>query len=282
MEYEYDIMKYDNWNNFHTHTYRCKHAKGDVSDMAQRALELGMTKLGMTDHAHIPGEVNHPTHMEAEDLDGYIAACRAADGADEFHGIEIYCGLECDYDPSDEGYYTDFLLGEKKLDFVTGSVHCLKNGSDRMDCFRKMQFGPEQLRIYADLYIKAIESGIFRFMNHPDLYAYSVLESPVNPGWSEDALAVAKEIIAAAKAHDTVLEINTSGLARTRYRHFDVVCYPRREFWEIAADSGIRVIVNTDAHAPENLDLDADYGLQLVRELHLTRVELTRDGFVEV
>ena len=46
----------DHKHNFHTHTFRCKHAKGDVDDYCRRALELGMETLGFSDHTALPDD----------------------------------------------------------------------------------------------------------------------------------------------------------------------------------------------------------------------------------
>ena len=35
--------------NYHTHTYRCKHATGDVIDYAKAAIEADLTTLGMSE-----------------------------------------------------------------------------------------------------------------------------------------------------------------------------------------------------------------------------------------
>ncbi|MDD5293042.1 MAG: PHP domain-containing protein [Candidatus Izemoplasmatales bacterium] len=38
-------------NNYHTHMYLCRHAVGSVEDYVEKAIELGFTSLGMSDHA---------------------------------------------------------------------------------------------------------------------------------------------------------------------------------------------------------------------------------------
>ena len=43
-------------HNFHTHTYRCKHAEGDVEDYCRVAVEQGMSTLGFTDHTALPDD----------------------------------------------------------------------------------------------------------------------------------------------------------------------------------------------------------------------------------
>ena len=39
---------------YHTHTFRCKHAQGDVEDYAKYAVEYGIDVLGVSDHTALP------------------------------------------------------------------------------------------------------------------------------------------------------------------------------------------------------------------------------------
>ena len=43
-------------HNFHTHTYRCKHAAGDVADYCKAAVGFGMKTLGFSDHSALPDD----------------------------------------------------------------------------------------------------------------------------------------------------------------------------------------------------------------------------------
>ena len=260
----------ETWNNYHTHTYRCGHAEGDIGDYAKRAAELGMAKLGFSDHAFIPGEEN-PYRMAKKDIPGYVDLCRRLDGK---YGVKILCGVECDYDPSDEKCFQEYYLEELKLDYIVGSIHGMKGRLDLMDAFSDKPFGVSELRIYTDLYVKMIESGIFAFCAHPDLFGRTIEVGEGAKGWDRDVESAAKEIVDAAAEHDTILEINTSGVWKTKARGYSNIIYPRYQFWEMAAEKNIRVIVNTDAHTVDQLDSGVDYGMELVRRYHLQRVEL--------
>ena len=37
--------------NYHTHTYRCRHANGKIEDYIKRAIACGVTQMGFSDHA---------------------------------------------------------------------------------------------------------------------------------------------------------------------------------------------------------------------------------------
>ena len=42
--------------NYHTHTYRCQHASGDVEDYCEAAVEQGLQVLGISDHTALPDD----------------------------------------------------------------------------------------------------------------------------------------------------------------------------------------------------------------------------------
>lgn len=261
------------WNNYHTHTYRCRHAEGDIEDYVKKAAELGMNRIGFSEHAFIAGE-ERPLRMSQADVPGYIEACRAADGQS---GIRVLCGVECDYDPADESFFREYYLGEMGMDYLVGSVHGLKGRPDIMDVFSNAHFGVKELRIYTDLYVRMIESRLFTFCAHPDLFGRPIEVGEGGRGWDENAAAAAQEILDAAQANNTVLEINTSGIWKTLERGHNTIIYPRWQFWEMASGRNIKVIVNTDAHSVEKLDSGTDYGMELIRRFNLQWVELEQE-----
>ena len=60
--------------NYHTHTYRCQHATGDVIDYAKAAIDGGLTTLGMSDHAALPDNRWNNVRMSMPELDDYEEA----------------------------------------------------------------------------------------------------------------------------------------------------------------------------------------------------------------
>ena len=92
-------------NNYHTHTYRCHHASGDVEEYAAEALKGGAEILGMSDHTPLPDRRWDWVRMAPEDLPGYIAAIDAA--REKFPMLKILKGLECEYDAPYGDYYRE-------------------------------------------------------------------------------------------------------------------------------------------------------------------------------
>ncbi|HOV64555.1 MAG TPA: PHP domain-containing protein, partial [Spirochaetia bacterium] len=57
--------------NLHTHTYRCKHAVGDVPDYLTCAEAAGITTLGFSDHTPYPDGRWKDLRMDYSELDDY-------------------------------------------------------------------------------------------------------------------------------------------------------------------------------------------------------------------
>lgn len=231
--------------NYHTHTYRCKHASGEVIDYALAAHAGGCVALGITDHAPFPHMPWGNVRMDMEELDGYLAAIDAARAA--CPGMEILPGLECEWVPAFASYIRDTLLAHPGIRYLVGGVHYfLHEGTwfpmDAIDT-------PPRLRSYARHVDEALRAGCFAFLAHPDTFGQAYLP------WDRHAEDAAHVICAAAAETGVPLEINGYGLRKPRVRAPEGVrCpYPLEGFWAVAAGYPITVICNSDAHRPEDV-----------------------------
>ena len=89
--------------NLHTHTHRCKHARGIPADYAKAAEEKGIRVLGMTDHTPFPDDRVIMIRMGIAELDDYIREVREAQAA--YPKLKILLGLECEYFPEFDDFY---------------------------------------------------------------------------------------------------------------------------------------------------------------------------------
>ena len=64
--------------NYHSHTYRCKHATGEVVEFVKAASKAGLKIFGVTDHVPFPDDRWLDVRMPYEDLDDYVEAGLAA------------------------------------------------------------------------------------------------------------------------------------------------------------------------------------------------------------
>jgi histidinol-phosphatase (PHP family) len=109
--------------------------------------------------------------------------------------------------------------------------------------------------MYWRLFEKAIRSRLFDFMAHPDLPKKFGHRPP------GDLRPYYEPSIQALVDTGTAFEINTAGL-RKDVREM----YPSREFLEMAASAGVPLLINSDAHAPEEVGADFAAAVALAKE----------------
>jgi histidinol-phosphatase (PHP family) len=254
--------------NYHTHTFRCKHAVGDARDYARAALEHGVTVLGITDHTPLPDNCWHSVRMRMDELDGYLDAIKAA--RKEYPALTILAGLECDYFKQYHNFYKEELLGRRDLDYLIAGTHFFKVDGGFKGAHGGIM-GKRELRAYTAACIKAIESGLFTFISHPDIFGMFYVE------WDKEARAAAGDILAAAAGKRVALEINSFGLRKPPHAAGEEQrpMYPLPAFWELAAEYDIRVVINSDAHQPSDVAAGITECGLLAQKLGLRRADLS-------
>jgi histidinol-phosphatase (PHP family) len=232
--------------NYHTHTYRCKHAKGDVSDYCREAVAQGFTVLGMSDHTALPDNRWLGVRMDFRELPDY---CRAIDQArEEFPELTVLKGMECEFADSYTSFYRDTLLDELQFDYLIGAAHFFPLNGEWVGSYGGADT-VAGLRAYADYFIESMESGLFAFMAHPDLFGNCYHT------WDLNTVSAAEDIFTAAADLKMPLEINGYGLRKPLIDTPEGKrrMYPWLPFWELAADYDVTVIVNSDAHRPQDV-----------------------------
>jgi histidinol-phosphatase (PHP family) len=254
--------------NYHTHTYRCQHATGDVPDYCRAALEQGLTVLGISDHTALPDNRWPGIRMDIHDLPEYRQAIDEA--RDSFPQLTILKGAECEYADEYAAFYRETLLEQHQFDYLIGAVHFFPMHGEWIGSYGGADT-IASLRAYTDHFIESMESGLFAFMAHPDLFGNSYLS------WDINTIAASRDIFTAAAALRIPLEINGYGL---RKQHIDTPegkrrMYPWLPFWELAADYDIRVIVNSDAHRPEDVSSNMVEAAEIGERYGLTFADLS-------
>ena len=257
--------------NFHTHTHLCNHAKGVPLDYARQALKEGCTALGFSDHCPYPEsffDIWPHIRMAQKDVQIYLDEIQAAR---EEMPFPVLTGFECEWDSAVASWYTDGLKGQYKADFLVYGPHWVTDGSTHI--YVRNITDAKVLNKYVDQLIDGMATGIFSFVAHPDLF----LCAPSFTEWDEQTKACSKAIIDAAKDLKLPLEINGLGMSRpaSDTRRGMRYAYPYVEFWELAADAGIPVFCNSDAHDPNDVlfnawkarDFAARFGFKVLETL---------------
>ncbi len=181
--------------------------------------------------------------------------------------------MECELVPEFKNYLQDELLGKRQFDYLIGAGHYTPHKGEWLSSFTKLNCKPH-LKSYTEHLCQMMESKLFAFIAHPDIFGSTNLE------WSADINACSREILKTAEETQTPLEINGNGL---RKKHLNTSSglrppYPWRPFWELAAEFNIEVVCNSDCHLPsevvagisENLELADTLGLELADLSHLS------------
>jgi histidinol-phosphatase (PHP family) len=236
---------------YHLHTYRCKHASGDAIDYARVAVEGGCPVVGFSDHVPTPDGRWNDCRMDMSQLPDYEAAVAAARAA--FPKLTVLLGMECEYTEEFASFYRDELLSRRGYDYLIGACHYTPMAGKWISSFSALTT-PAALRAHAAYAIRSMESGLFAFLAHPDIFACCY------PEWTADTAACARDICAAAVALGLPLEINGYGLRKRTIGPPDTPRppYPWRPFWEVAAEYPVRVVLSSDAHRPQDTLADHD------------------------
>ncbi len=244
---------------YHTHTPLCKHAVGHPCEYAAAAQRLGLPELGLSDHNPMRSHFDD-WRMEWEDFPRYLEMVDEARA--EFPAMPIRLGLEVDYLEGGEKWI-DELSGKADFDYLIGSVHYISRDwavDDPKYIFKFTQGSVEEIwTLYFHLYEKAIRTRLFDFMGHPDL--------PKKFGHrpAGDLRRYYEPVVQALADTGTAFEINTAGLRR------DVKeMYPARQFLELARSANIPLLINSDAHAPNEVGADFDKAIALAKEVGYT------------
>lgn len=252
-------------NNYHTHTYLCGHATGTPNDLVLEAKKKGLVELGISEHAPMANLKNINSRIKEEDYQTYHKLLAEADKLAKLNNIKLYKGLEIEYYPH-LNVYEHYL---KELDYlILGQHYIYHNGKYT----RSFNFNTiDEIIIYRDSIIEAINTGYFNLICHPDL-CYNNIKNP-----TDEMYEVMRPLIKRAKELDIPLELNANGI-RKCLRDNGVIDsslfkYPRIKFFEMVAEENAKVIISSDSHKVEALlDYAVEECYKIAEELGLNLV----------
>ena len=251
--------------NYHTHTDRCMHAGGRDEEYVRAAIQGGFDVLGFADHTPWPYRSGYISgmRMTAGELDGYVRSVRRL--SQRYAGqIEVCLGLECEYFPEYIPWLRD-TMAEKGVDYaILGNHYAL---TDETGVYFGYPRDAQDVRRYVKLTVEGMETGLFAYLAHPDLFMLGYGD------FDGVCRAASRALCEAAKRLEMPLEYNLAGLQNSR--RLGAEGYPHRKFWEIAAAVGCKAILGVDAHSPKRL-VDAELWEEAVRTIEglgMERVE---------
>ena len=242
------------------HTPLCRHAAGEPTEYAARALKIGLTEIGFTDHSPMRRDDFDDWRMRFDQLDEYVENVRRAQR--EHPGLTIKLSLEVDYLPGHEDWIRE-LAARHPWDYLIGSVHYVSD-SWAVDNPNKLSEWKhrdpwEVWSVYFERLTRAAETGLFESIGHADLpKKFRIVPE-------RDCAPLFHRFLAAAKKTDTAIELNTAGL-RKDCREI----YPSRPFLQLARTAGVPITFGSDAHAPEEVGMNFAEAVALARSVGYT------------
>jgi histidinol-phosphatase (PHP family) len=245
---------------YHMHTPLCRHAVGEPVDYAGRAVSLGLTEIGFSDHSPMARDDFDDWRMRFDQLDRYVdMVCQARKTRPE---LTIKLALEVDYIPGHEDWIRQ-LADRHPWDYFIGSVHYVSDSWD-LDNPKKLSHWHERdpfdvWTAYFERLTQAAASGLFEIIGHADL-AKKFCFYP-----KRDCTQLFITFLGAARKSGAAIELNTAGL-RKDCREI----YPSRHILELARDTGVPITFGSDAHAPEEVGMNFAEAVQLARRVGYT------------
>ena len=244
-------------SDYHTHTPLCHHAEGAPLEYAQAAKAAGLAEIGLSDHNPMP-EAFDDWRMAREDLPRYLQWVEEARQA--MGDFPVRLGLECDY-LSGHLPWLEQTAQMAPWDYLIGSVHYIDDGvavddPKHLSRWRNASDLAWMWERYWQLYAEMIQSRLFDIHAHPDLAKRFGLRP------AGDLRRFYEASIEALAATGAALEVSTAGL-RKDVREI----YPAREMLEMAFAAGVPIVINSDAHRPQDVGADYSQALALVRSV---------------
>ncbi len=241
--------------NFHTHTHYCD-GLAEPEEFVEEALRKKMKVLGFSAHASVP--FDNPWSLKDENAQEYFDKIKSLKKAYK-HNIQIFNALEVDYIP---GISTPFATLKKQwaLDYIIGAVHLVKKNNELwfIDGPEANFIGGVQNIFNGDIreavssYYNQINEMLYK--EKPDIIAHfdKIKMHNKNRFFSEDDKwyeQITEKTLDVIARQETIVEVNTRGIYTGKCETF----FPGVPILEKCLKKGIPVMINCDAHKPEDL-----------------------------
>ncbi len=241
---------------YHMHTPLCRHATGEPVDYARRAVELGLTEIGFSDHSPMLRNDFDNWRMRNDQLDEYVSKVRLAQKT--FPQLTIRLALEVDYLPGHENWIRELAV-RHPWDYFIGSVHYVSDSWDidnpaKLSEWKKRD-AFEVWSAYFDRLTLAAESKLFEIIGHADLPKKFGIR-PI-----QDCTPLYEKFLNAAASAGCAIELNTAGLRKDCKE-----IYPSRQMLQLASQKGVPITFGSDAHAPGEVGMNFAEAIQLARD----------------
>lgn len=232
------------------------------------AAEAGLESIGLVDHAIVttdPTLQQHKCNLAHVFDQTYELRRTSISHYQQQTGIQIYDGIECDFQMSDETVIRDFIESAD-FDYTIGSVHYV-NGENIQFSEAFEGCSEAELDAVVDEYYTQLEglirSEIFDIVAHLDL----IERNPRTAGRTAEAHIA--QITSAFDESETVPEFNAGRIGTAPFDDF----HPKGQLRESLINAGVGFTFGSDSHSqgdiqariPELARLKNQYNFELIR-----------------
>ncbi|KEO84380.1 histidinol-phosphatase HisJ family protein [Tumebacillus flagellatus] len=245
---------------YHVHTERGPYTVEWLENFVRTARERGVDELGISEHGYRFAQTRSLFHnawtdeRRTEDLDDYMQMFKDAKKA----GLHVKFGLELDYIPGRDAEMRDFIKSYP-FDYVIGSIHWIGDfGFDTPQYLAEWDNWDvkDAYQQYFEILLQLSESKMFDFVGHADVikvYGHEPDDAVFLQNWYE---RLAKSFA----ANDQVVEVSTAG-----YRKPVNKVYPAPNFLRACYAERVPIVLNSDAHRPEDVGADYDRAVEYIQ-----------------
>ncbi len=269
--------------NFHQHSV-FSDGKAEPEAYVQQAVKLGFEAIGFSEHSPLPFDT--PFSLKQKNIERYVATIESL--KEKYSNkLSIYRSLELDFIPDFSENFEQWKQA-CKVDYAIGGVHLVKpphadelwftDGPDRTiyDNGIEKYFDNNIKKAVTTYYHQIngmVESQRFDVVAHVD----KITMHNQNRYFTEDEKwyrALVSETLHLIKEKDLIIEINTRGLYKKRSNKL----FPDAETLQQVIKLNIPVIISSDAHQPEEINLFFDYAVSKLRQYGCKRILFFKEG----
>lgn len=248
------ISKNDRYT-LHSHTQFCD-GHAPMEDFAARAVAMGFCAYGFTPHSPVP--IESSCNMSRDDVPAYLAEVRRLQQA--YPDVRFLAGMEVDYLGPQWGPASEYFK-TLPLDFTIGSVHFIPSqDGDYVDIDgryasfeRKMaEHFRGDIRYVVETFFRQseemVERGGFDIIGHFDKIKHNA--GLYRPGIEDEDWygRLVDSLIDRIIDKRLIVEINTKAWAEHRQ------LFPAQRHWKRLLQTGLNIVVNSDAHYPDRIN----------------------------
>jgi len=263
--------------NHHTHSIYSD-GNSQPEEYVKKAIELGFTMLGFTEHSPLPFE--NTFSFKEEKKEEYLTLFNRL--KTNYQGsIELALAMEIDYVPGMSEAFIHWK-SEFGLDYSIGSIHLVgKGGKENLwfiDGPRSEIYDAGLEQFYGGNIRKAV-TAYYRQVNEMletqqfDIIGHMDKIKMHNKGrffreeeaWYQELVTETLELV---RQKGVIVEINTRGI----YKKRSDTTYPGPAILKQIKQMGIPVMINSDAHHPHELDGEFAEAASIARQAGITEV----------